>query len=298
MINLLSVDTDHEAIFDGNALFSEQMELLSNATPAEIKDICFLKLKLSVTKKSTAQQNQFQRASQQWDGEILRLQQRDGGGPFARSNSLNLPPNLKAISGSPLQHPTQGVLGNENMNFSLAKVEGSRPLGNLSSQLTGAPRGSLVKLPITSSSANTSLKEDTSDLAPHNPMDELPASVMMRRTLSGGIKTISPAPSDAYNNTNNTLQQAKSTLDGEIGFLGIDGALPKDELMLEPCIYCGRTFATESLKRHVDACRRHHESNGKSSSYNAKLRQSFQISDSSFSASVLSRLDTRNHLEE
>ncbi|CCW59556.1 unnamed protein product [Phytomonas sp. EM1] len=130
----VSVDTDREVVFDGNTLLSEQMELLLNATPAEIRDIYYLKLKLNAKKKSTVQQNQLQRIAQLWDGEELGLQPAGGGVPFTRSISTHFPPGLTGISRSPHQHSAPPVLSTDGGSFSLARSENPRPPVRLSLQ--------------------------------------------------------------------------------------------------------------------------------------------------------------------
>ncbi|CCW59555.1 unnamed protein product [Phytomonas sp. EM1] len=114
-------------------------------------------------------------------------------------------------------------------------------------------------------------------------MDELPASVAMRRSLSGGLKTTSHAPFEVGN---------PPFEGGGGGFSSVEEALPRSAPPLEPCQHCGRTFAVESLKRHLEACRRHHESaarlTGGGGHHHGKLKSSFPSGD----ASGLTRLDT------
>lgn len=211
-------------VFDGPALLQEQADLLASSTPADINYLYFLKVRRSAQQKATVQRNRSQRqATQHHDDDETSAAR------FRRSDGWDsAPTSIPLAAGTPLQ----------------------------SSRFAAADEAT--------AQASTSL----------NPED-LPASVAKRRSMGDVSPSadMSPPGRDAGGQCGGPRGggysggTAASSLDdrpavasraGEDPLSGVPEH-PREEVRLEPCPHCGRTFAPGRLDKHIDMCRRQME---------------------------------------
>ncbi|KPA80298.1 hypothetical protein ABB37_04585 [Leptomonas pyrrhocoris] len=243
-----------DANFDGPALLDEQTQMLSDAPPADINSLLFLKLRLSAQQRATAQRNYWQRAQPEGEG-------MPGGATHAvgRSNAASSKTSNAAPNGDTESYP---AVSNWNVQPTPVRtsVAASAACPNSVPQSSVRNESVYEHVPLTPG-ARASLDDTSAAPRPQQlpvgshqtPFEDMPASAAKRAMSSAPSASESSLPSHSEIRPA-AVDEKPATASGTPKLPA--GADDMRDVPLVPCPHCGRTFAPDRLERHAITCER------------------------------------------
>lgn len=266
-----------DANFDGPALLKEQVQLLSESTPADINFLHFLKLRLSAQQRATAQRNYWHRVQQETDGVSAHAAAPTGAGRSTTAASAIPTVGADAypaaaswnVQSTPVREEFGGArsYGERNSeHVSAAAILGPRSPMEESSMFSGSVLsrfdGSSSALPLPyQQQQQHQLQQQQSSMWSHpTAFEDLPASVA-KRAMTRDSSALGSPSSSALDGRAATLDETPAIASGKPQLP--TGVEEVKDVALEPCPHCGRTFAPGRLERHAVTCERQQLTNPK-----------------------------------
>ncbi|KAG5473407.1 hypothetical protein LSCM4_03470 [Leishmania orientalis] len=283
-----------DGCFDGRSLLSEQTKLLLESTPTDINFIQFLKLRLSAQQRATAQRNYWQRVQREGaesiNSNMTRSQGRGGIPASAAPMTATVDGNGSFAAAGRGTEASSIHTGDGRRNWRAAgSVDGASV--NTNDVERGMPEQSTLSLTHLSKHDVPLWSAPYSSMPPstvHQHFEDVPAAVSKRRGTStpeaadfAAVPTADPSEDESSSQRRpscplpeeDVYVVAPLTASGYsvAAVAAIDerpamacgkpqipaGVDELEDVTLEPCPHCGRTFAPGPLQRHVTTCERH-----------------------------------------
>ncbi|KAG5473689.1 hypothetical protein LSCM1_04316 [Leishmania martiniquensis] len=280
--------------FDGRLLLSEQTKLLLESTPADINCIQFLKLRLSAQQRATAQRNYWQRVQREGADSVNSSMPRSQGqgGILASGSSISAPVDGSGVSASAIRGGEASLThaGDDRRSWRATGSVDGASVSTCDAE-RAMPEHSTMSLPNLSKHDTAVWSAPYSSASPSTMhqhfVEDMPAAVWKRRgTSSPEAADLVAAPTAESSEDGSSSQRRPSCpLPEEDVYVvapltandysaaaaaAIDerpatacgkpqvppGVDEMEDVPLEPCPHCGRTFAPGPLQRHVTTCER------------------------------------------